>query len=58
MAISQYVAAQGYPAKPITIILPQEPGGPGDAVARFLAQAISKPLQQKVLIENVGGAER
>ncbi len=56
MAISQCVAAQGYPAKSVTMILPQEAGGPGDAVARFLAQAMSKPLQQKVLIENVGGA--
>ena len=56
LAVSQGLAAQIYPAKPITIILPQEPGGPGDAVARFLALAMSKPLQQKVLIENVGGA--
>ncbi|MFM9972852.1 MAG: tripartite tricarboxylate transporter substrate-binding protein [Burkholderiales bacterium] len=50
------VFAQAYPAKPITIVLPQEPGGPGDAVARFLAQAMGKPLQQKLIIENVGGA--
>ncbi|MSQ51782.1 MAG: tripartite tricarboxylate transporter substrate binding protein BugD [Betaproteobacteria bacterium] len=56
IAVSQGVAAQAYPARPITIILPQEPGGPGDVVARFLAQAMGKPLQQKILIENVGGA--
>jgi len=38
------------------MILPLEAGGPGDVLARFLAQAMGKPLQQKVLIENIGGA--
>jgi tripartite-type tricarboxylate transporter receptor subunit TctC len=56
LALSASTFGQTYPAKPITMILPQEPGGPGDAVARFLAQAMSKPLQQKIIIENVGGA--
>jgi len=49
-------AAQGYPAKPVTIVVPFTAGGPTDTVARSLGQAMSKPLGQTVVVENVGGA--
>jgi tripartite-type tricarboxylate transporter receptor subunit TctC len=49
-------AAQNYPAKPITFIVPYSAGGPTDTVARSLGQAMSKPLGQSIIIENVGGA--
>lgn len=50
------VAAQAYPTKPITMIVPFTAGGPTDTVARSLGQAMGKPLGQPVVIENVGGA--
>ena len=50
------VAAQAYPAKPITMVVPFTAGGPTDTVARSLGQAMGKPLGQTVVVENVGGA--
>lgn len=50
-------AAQDYPAKPITIIVPFSAGGPTDRVARDLAEAMRKPLNgATLLVENVAGA--
>ena len=49
-------AAQDYPARPITIVVPAAAGGPTDTVSRVTAQAMSKALGQQILIENVGGA--
>lgn len=48
--------AQGYPAKPITLVVPFAAGGPTDVVARMLAAAMTKPLNQSVVIENKTGA--
>jgi tripartite-type tricarboxylate transporter receptor subunit TctC len=48
--------AQGYPAKPIQMVVPFTAGGPTDTVARSLALAMSKHLGQSVVVENVGGA--
>jgi tripartite-type tricarboxylate transporter receptor subunit TctC len=49
-------AAQNYPTKPITIIVPAAAGGPTDTISRVTALTMSKLLGQQVLIENVGGA--
>jgi len=49
-------SAQGYPAKPVTIVVPFTAGGPTDTVARSLGQAMTKPLGQTIVVENVGGA--
>jgi tripartite-type tricarboxylate transporter receptor subunit TctC len=49
-------AAQGFPTKPVTIVVPFTAGGPTDTVARSLAQAMTKPIGQSVIVENVGGA--
>ena len=43
--------AQGFPAKPIRIVA-TEPGGGGDFAARILAQGITGPLGQSVVVEN------
>jgi len=49
-------AADTYPSRPITMIVPFGAGGPTDALARILAQRMSQSLGQQVLIENVTGA--
>jgi tripartite-type tricarboxylate transporter receptor subunit TctC len=48
--------AQGYPNRPITLVVPFAAGGPTDVVARSLGQAMSKTLGQPVVIENKLGA--
>ena len=48
--------AQTYPSRPITIVVPAPPGGPGDTVARVLAESMRASLGQPIIIENVGGA--
>jgi tripartite-type tricarboxylate transporter receptor subunit TctC len=49
-------AADNYPTKPITFIVPFAAGGPTDTVARLVAQAMTNDLKQQVNVENVGGA--
>ena len=49
-------AAQTYPSRPITIIVPFSAGGPTDALARTLGERIRVSLGQSVLVENVTGA--
>jgi len=55
-AASAVASAQAYPTKPVTIVVPFTAGGPTDTVARSLGQAMTKPLGQSVVVENVGGA--
>ncbi len=50
------VLAQGFPSKPITLIVPFAAGGPTDVIARIVGENMAKTLGQPVLIENVAGA--
>jgi tripartite-type tricarboxylate transporter receptor subunit TctC len=50
------VAAQSFPARPITIIVPFPAGGPTDTLARIFAEYAKGPLGQPVIVENVAGA--
>ena len=49
------VSAQGYPNKPIRLIVPFAAGGTTDIVARIVADQMGRELGQPVIIENRGG---
>ena len=49
-------AAQGYPARAMTMIVPFPAGGATDTLARFLGERMRGILGQPVIIENVAGA--
>jgi tripartite-type tricarboxylate transporter receptor subunit TctC len=49
-------AAQDYPNRPITMIVPYPPGGGVDVMGRLMGQKLSLALGQQVIIENRGGA--
>ena len=51
-------AAQDYPNRGITIIVPFAAGGPTDVIARIVSDHMSKTLGQQIVIENVVGAGR
>lgn len=55
-ATSWIAAAQTYPSRPVTMIVPYPAGGPADAVARIIAEGMRRSLGQPVIIENVFGA--
>jgi tripartite-type tricarboxylate transporter receptor subunit TctC len=56
MTIGGPAAAQNYPSRPVTIIVPFSAGGPSDAMARILAERMKSTLGEAVLVENVTGA--
>lgn len=56
-ALSATAAFADYPEKPVTVVVPFAAGGPTDKVARDLAEALRKPMNnQSIIVENVGGA--
>ena len=50
-------AAQPFPNRPVTIVVPYAAGGGTDAVARALAQALTRHWSRPVVVENVAGAD-
>src|ERR1700675_3169547 len=50
------LAAQDFPTRPITMIVPFPPGGPTDTFGRIMAASMAETLGQQVIVENVGGA--
>jgi tripartite-type tricarboxylate transporter receptor subunit TctC len=49
-------AAQTYPSRPVTIIVPFAAGGPTDIIARIVGEHFSKSLGQQFIVENIAGA--
>src|SRR6478736_2394756 len=48
--------AQGYPNRPVRVVVGFPAGGPTDVIARLVAQALSDRLGQQFFVENIGGA--
>jgi tripartite-type tricarboxylate transporter receptor subunit TctC len=48
--------SQGWPTRPVTMVVPYAVGGPIDIIGRILAPRLSERLGQRVIVENVGGA--
>jgi tripartite-type tricarboxylate transporter receptor subunit TctC len=48
--------AEDYPARTVTVIVPFAAGGPADITGRIVADIFSRHLNQKFVVENVGGA--
>jgi tripartite-type tricarboxylate transporter receptor subunit TctC len=49
-------AQDGYPNKPIRLIVPYPPGGPTDIMGRITSSVLSKRLGENVVVDNRGGA--
>jgi tripartite-type tricarboxylate transporter receptor subunit TctC len=56
LALAFPAAAQNFPTRPITMIVPFAPGGPADVLGRLIGQKMSEDLGQQVIIDNRPGA--
>jgi tripartite-type tricarboxylate transporter receptor subunit TctC len=56
LACSAGVLAQGYPSKPIRLIVGYPPGGSGDFTTRLIADELARELGATVIVENKAGA--
>jgi tripartite-type tricarboxylate transporter receptor subunit TctC len=56
LCYGRFALADDYPSRPITLIVPQAPGGGNDTVARIVAQKMTQSLGQQVIVENRPGA--
>jgi tripartite-type tricarboxylate transporter receptor subunit TctC len=56
LALTSTLSFADYPERPITLVVPNAPGGPTDAIARSIGLKLSARLGQPVVIDNRGGA--
>ena len=56
LAVLSPAAAQDYPTRPITIVVPYTPGGSTEILSRFVGQKLEERLGKSVVIENKPGA--
>src|SRR5258707_15867687 len=53
--LARPAAAQEWPARPVTLVVPYAAGGPNDTIARVLSGRLAEILNGQIIIENVGG---
>jgi tripartite-type tricarboxylate transporter receptor subunit TctC len=53
---SALAGAQGYPARPVRVIVPFPPGGPNDLIGRIVAQKLTEAYGQQTIVDNRAGA--
>jgi tripartite-type tricarboxylate transporter receptor subunit TctC len=56
VTLASVAAAQGYPARPVRLIIPFPPGGSNDIVGRMIAAQLGERLGQQMVVDNRGGA--
>ena len=56
LGLGSGACAQGYPERPLRLIVPFPPSGPNDMLARLVGQMFKDALGQQVIIDNRGGA--
>ena len=56
LAAPQLARATGWPERPVRLVVPSAAGGSPDAICRIVADAISRPLGQAIVIDNKPGA--
>ena len=56
MTLTATAAAQEWPTRPVTMVVPFTAGGPVDVAARLIAPRVSESLGQQIVVENMGGA--
>jgi tripartite-type tricarboxylate transporter receptor subunit TctC len=56
LAASDPASAQGWPSRPMTMVVPFAAGGGTDIMGRIMAAGLSELLGQQVIVENAGGA--
>jgi tripartite-type tricarboxylate transporter receptor subunit TctC len=56
VAVAQTSAAQNWPERPLTMVVPFAAGGGTDLLGRIVAKRLGEVLGQQVIVENVGGA--
>jgi tripartite-type tricarboxylate transporter receptor subunit TctC len=54
--LAERASAQGYPTKPVTIVIPLAAGGAVDTMVRTMMDSLRTSLGQPILVENMGGA--
>jgi tripartite-type tricarboxylate transporter receptor subunit TctC len=56
LGIVPAASAQGYPTRPVRVVVGFPAGGPTDVIARLVSQKLSDALGQQFFVENIGGA--